>query len=130
MKKKVMIVDDEPDILESFKIVLEKENYDVITAPNGFECLKKLEQGFQGIILMDVMMPEMSGFDTIKKIVEKGYIKDVAIDIITGMGIKDAKSIGIMDPYVHEYLEKPISVNQLVHSVEKCGIYLDAKNKK
>ena len=112
-----MIVDDEPDILESFKTILENENYDVIRAGNGKECLKKLERGCKGVIIMDVMMPEMSGFDTIR-------------EIVTGMGIKDARNIGIMEPYVHDYLEKPISVKELIRSVEKCNVYLDAKNKK
>jgi len=130
MKKKVMIVDDEPDILEAFKTILENENYDVITAGSGKSCLKELERGFQGVIIMDVMMPEMNGFDTIREIVNQGYINNVAIEIITGMGIKEAKHIGIMEPYVHDYLEKPISVKELVRSVEKCNVYLDAKNKK
>lgn len=130
MKKKVMIVDDEPDILEAFKTILENENYDVITARNGKDCLRELERGFQGVIIMDVMMPEMSGFDTIREIVNQGYINNVAIEIVIGMGIKEAQHIGIMEPYVHDYLEKPVSVKKLIRSVEKCNVYLDAKNKK
>jgi len=127
--KKVMIVDDEPDILKSFKLVLEKENYEVITVSSGKECLRKLERGFQGVILMDIMMPEMSGFDTIRAIVDQGYISNVAIEIVTGMGIKDAKNMGIMEPYVHDYLAKPVNINHLINSVEKCNAYLEAKSK-
>jgi len=129
MKKKVMIVDDEPDILESLKLVLEKENYDVITVESGMDCLKKLEQGFKGVILMDLMMPGMNGFDTIKAIVNNGYINDVAIEIVSGMGLKDSLTLGIMEPYIHDYIEKPVDIKKLIHSVEKCNIYLDAKHK-
>ena len=79
MDKKVMIVDDEPDLLASFKIVLEKNNYDVVTVTNGIDCLNELKKGFKGVILMDLMMPKMDGWETINQIVKKGYIKDVAI---------------------------------------------------
>jgi len=130
MNKKVMIVDDEPDILDSLKLVLERENYDVITVESGLQCLEKLEDGFEGVILMDIMMPGMNGFDTIKEIVNRGYIKNVAIEIVTGMGIKDAKNMGVMEPYIHDYLSKPVDIKELIHSVEKCNIYLDAKSRK
>ena len=128
MNKKIMIVDDEPDILESLKLVLEKENYDVITVESGLKCLKKLEEGVEAVILMDIMMPERNGFDTIKEIVNRGYIKNVAIDIVTGIGIKNAKNMGVMEPYIHDYLSKPVDIKEMIRSVEKCNIYLDAKN--
>jgi CheY-like chemotaxis protein len=130
MNNKVMIVDDEPDVLESLRTVLEKANYEVVTVESGEDCLKKLEQGFKGIILMDIMMPGMNGFDTIKEIVNRGYINDVAIDIVTGMGIKDAQSLGVMEPYIHDYLEKPVDIKVLINSVEKCNMFLDAKKRK
>ena len=79
MNNKVMIVDDEPDVLDSLRMVLENENYDVVTVGSGEECLKKLEEGFEGIILMDILMPGMNGFDTIKEIVSRGYINNVAM---------------------------------------------------
>lgn len=61
MKEKIMIVDDEPDVLDSLKMVLEAQDYDVTTASNGAECLEKLEKGFKGVILLDLMMPVMDG---------------------------------------------------------------------
>jgi CheY-like chemotaxis protein len=128
MNNKIMIVDDEPDILESLKMVLEKEKYDVVTVESGEECLKKLEEGFKGIILMDILMPGMNGFDTIKEIVNRGYINDVAIEIVTGMSNKDVQSLGVMEPYIHDYISKPIDIRQLIHSVERCNLFLDAKN--
>jgi len=130
MNKKIMIVDDEPDILDSLKLVLEREKYDVITVESGRKCLEKLEEGFEGVILMDIMMPGMNGFDTIKEIVNRGYINNVAIEIVSGIGIRDAKSMGVMEPYIHDYLSKPVDIEELIHSVEKCNIYLDAKNRK
>ncbi len=128
MDKKVMIVDDEPDVLNSLKTVLERQNYYVITVTNGYECLKQLEKGFKGIILMDLMMPEMDGWETINQIVKKGYIKNVAISIITGKGTKDFQKMSVLGSYIYDYLAKPLNIDQLISSVERCNRYFYSKN--
>jgi len=128
MDKKVMIVDDEPDVLNSLKTVLERQNYYVITVTNGYECLKQLEKGFKGIILMDLMMPEMDGWETINQIVKKGYIKNVAISIITGKGTKDFQKMSLLGSYVYDYLAKPLNIDQLISSVERCNRYFYSKS--
>ena len=86
MKTKIMVVDDEPDVQDSLKLILEKHDYEVTTVSSGKECLEKIENGFKGIVLMDIMMPEMTGWDTIKEIVERNYAKDVEIEIISALG--------------------------------------------
>ncbi|HDQ16402.1 MAG TPA: response regulator [Bacteroidetes bacterium] len=128
MNNKVMIVDDEPDVLCSLKLVLEKNNYDVITATDGGECLKHLEKGFKGIILMDLMMPNMDGWETIVEIVKRGYMKNVAISIITGKGTKDFQKMSNLASYIFDYLAKPLNVEQLITSVERCNRYYYKKS--
>jgi DNA-binding response OmpR family regulator len=123
-----MIVDDEPDILISLKTVLERQNYDVIIVTNGLECLKEIEKGFRGVILMDIMMPVMDGWQTINQIAKKGYIKDVAIEIITGKGTKDYQKLGLLGSYIYDYLTKPLKMEQLIKSVEACNRYFHTKN--
>ena len=123
-----MVVDDETDILASIRVLFEKQNYEVTTVESGEECIQELEKGFKGVILMDIMMPNMDGWDTIKKIVNRGLIKNVAINIITGKGTKDHQKLGELGSYVYDYLTKPIDINQLIDSVKKCGIYLAARN--
>jgi len=123
MEKRIMIVDDEPDILISLKIVLEKENYDVITVSNGIECLKEIEKGFKGLILMDLMMPKMDGWETIQEIVNRGLLKNVAISIITGKGTKDFQKLSSLGPYIVDYLPKPLDIKQLISSIERSKKY-------
>ena len=123
-----MIVDDEPDVLDSLKMVLETHDYDVITASNGAECLEKLEKGFKGVILLDLMMPVMDGWDTVKQIIEQGYMKDVAIEIISALGTRENKRMGALEPYIYDYLSKPLDIKELVESVKKCNAYLFAKD--
>ena len=128
MEKKVMIVDDEPDILESLRMVLEHECYDVITVDSGSKCLKEIEKGFEGIVLMDLMMPGMDGWDTIREIVERGLIKKVAINIITGKGTKNHQIMSVLGSYIYDYLSKPLDIKELIESIEKCNRFLIARN--
>jgi DNA-binding response OmpR family regulator len=128
MNNRVMIVDDEPDILFSLKEIFEKRNYDVVTVSNGIECIKEIEKGFKGIILMDLMMPKMDGWDTISEIVKKGYIDNVAIAIITGKGSKDFQKVSILGSYVIDYLAKPLDMNKLISSVERYNKIFSSRN--
>ena len=127
MDKKIMIVDDELDILDSLKLVFEREDYDVVTVDSGKKCLKELEKGFKGVILMDIMMPNLDGWDTIKEIVSQGLIRNVEIEIITGKGTRDHQKMGGFGSYIYDYLAKPLNVKELVESVKKCSAYLHAR---
>ena len=127
MNKKIMIVDDEPDILSSLKTVLEHQNYEVITVNSGLECIEKIEDGFEGIILMDLMMPDMDGWDTIKEIVSRGLMKNVAISIITGKGTKNYQKMAVLGSYIYDYLPKPVDIKELIASIEKCYSYVTNK---
>lgn len=119
MAKKVMIVDDEPDVLLSLKTVFERNQYEVVSVSSGKDCLRELEKGYKGIILIDLMMPGMDGWDTINEIVNRGFINDVAISIITGKGTKDFHNMNLLGSYIFDYLTKPFDIDRLIVSVEK-----------
>jgi len=127
MNKKIMIVDDEPDVLFALRTIFERKNYEVTTVKSGFECLKELEKGFNGVVLMDIMMPDMDGWDTIKEIVKRGFMKKVAVEIITGKGTKDHEKMAGLESYIRDYLTKPLNTEQLLASVDECNQYLDKK---
>ena len=114
-----MIVDDDPDILIAIRKIFEIEGYEVYTVDSGMDCIKELERGFKGIILMDIMMPFMDGLDTIKEIMKKGLEKNVIISIITAKGCPDKDKIKGLDPYIIDYITKPIEVKELVCNVKK-----------
>ena len=128
MNKKIMVVDDEPDILVSLRVIFERQSYEVITVESGAECLEELEKGFKGVILMDIMMPEMDGWDTIKEIVNRGLMKDITIEIITGKGTRDHQKMSGLESYIYDYLTKPLNMEELISSVNKCSMYLSARN--
>ncbi|MDD2366463.1 MAG: response regulator [Desulfuromonadaceae bacterium] len=125
MGAKVMIVDDEEMIRESVEIFFESEGIDLLKAASGNECLEYLNEGFRGVILMDVMMPEMNGWDTIRRIVENNVYDGNIIVMLTAMDSPDNKMEGIQE-YVTDYLTKPFKPGELLESIQYYFSLLDS----
>ena len=119
MNQKIMIVDDEEDILTALKTFFEQHQFDVTTVSKGKDCIKQIEQGFKGIVFIDIMMPKMDGWETINQIVKRGYEKNVAIKIITGKGTRDHDKIMLLAPYISDYISKPFDEKTLLNSVSR-----------
>ena len=114
MEKRLMVVDDDPDILISIRKIFENEGYEVLTVDTGWDCLEELERGFKGIILMDIMMPFMDGWDTIEEILKRGYTKDIMISILTAKGTPDHEKMKGLQGYIYDYITKPFDISQLI----------------
>ena len=117
MEKKLMIVDDDSDILITLRSIFEREGFEVFTVDSGMDCIKELERGFKGVILMDIMMPFMDGWDTIKEIIKRGFVEDVVISILTAKGTPDHEKMKGLESYVYDYIAKPFNVRELVSNV-------------
>jgi len=117
MKNKLMIVDDDPDVLVAVRYIFEDEGFEVYTVDNGRDCLEELERGFKGIVLMDIMMPFISGWDTIQAIVNNGFTHDVKILIMSVKGWPDDAKARELEPYVQGYIPKPFDAEHLVSIV-------------
>ncbi|HBA72728.1 MAG: histidine kinase [Geobacteraceae bacterium GWC2_55_20] len=116
MDSRIMIVDDEDMIREAVEILLETEGMDIVTAAGGEECLGHLKAGFRGVILMDIMMPGMDGWDTIREIVEQGFYEGNVIVMLTAMDAPDEKMEGLQE-YVSDYITKPFNAGDLLDSL-------------
>ena len=119
MNKKLMVVDDDPDILITIRSIFEKEGFEVFTVDSGIDCVKEIERGFKGIVLMDIMMPFMDGWDTIKEIINKGLSKNVTISIVTAKGTPDHQKMRGLESFVYDYIAKPFDVKALVSNVNQ-----------
>jgi len=124
METKVMLVDDEELIRESVAVFFQAADIKIITAASGEECLDYLEDGFRGVILMDVMMPEMNGWDTIRKIVDGDLYEGNIIVMLTALDAPDNKMEGIQE-YVTDYLTKPFNPDELMETLQ---YYFDLLN--
>jgi DNA-binding response OmpR family regulator len=121
MSKKVMIVDDDYHIRLAVSKLLGRSGIEVCEADSGQSCLNEMEMGFQGLILMDVMMPEMNGWQTVRNIVERGYYDGSLIFMLTALETPDER-IEDLQSYVVDYLTKPFEPEELVST---CQTYLE-----
>jgi len=118
-KKKIMIVDDEESLVELVKAILEREGFEVIPAYNGDECLNKLEKLKPDLILMDMMMPKMTGKETTKKIRENPKTKDIKIIFLTVVRLSEIGKDGLKKLNVLDFITKPFDNADLVNRVKK-----------
>jgi DNA-binding response OmpR family regulator len=119
-----MVVDDDPSILITVKNILETEGVEVVTADSGKACVNKLEAGFKGVLLLDIMMPHMDGWDTIREIVARGLMGGNVISMLTAKDVPDAKMDGLQQ-YVIDYNTKPFEPERLIGAVDEYLSYLE-----
>ncbi len=112
-----MVVDDEPDTVDLVKLVLETEGFEVITAYSGRECLEKLDKEKPDAVLLDIMMPEMDGWEVFKKIREK--YKNLPVAMLTVRNQDIDKMLGLHVLKVNDYITKPFGRKDLIERVRK-----------
>ena len=120
IKNNIMIVDDDLELLNILQGLLEKIDYNVTTAVNGKECLRELENGFEGIIILDVMMPVMNGIDTIKKMIHEGFIEFNKIILLTAKKIQGEEFDDIYC-YIDRYVHKPFDIDELLKAIDELS---------
>jgi len=120
VKNNIMIVDDDLELLYIIQRLLEKNDYNVVTAVNGKECLSELERGFKGIIVLDVMMPVMDGVETIKEMILKGFIEINKIILLTAKKIQ-GKELDNIYFYIDKYIHKPFDVDELLKAIDELS---------
>jgi DNA-binding response OmpR family regulator len=109
----ILIVDDEPRIRDFVRLDLEMENYRVIEASNGFEALEQLRENLPDLVLLDVMMPEMDGFETLKAIRE---VSTVPVIMLTVRQSEQDRIHGL-DLGADDYMAKPFSSRELLSRI-------------
>ena len=112
-KKKILVIDDEEDTQKLLKVMLERENFIVITASDGDTGIKAAELMTPDLILMDVMMSRMDGYTCLKEIRKIPKIKDTPVLILSGK--EEDKLRDIFAFYrISGYVEKPFDLDRLV----------------
>ncbi|RXQ95110.1 response regulator transcription factor [Ancylomarina salipaludis] len=114
---KILLVDDESDILEFLSYNLKKENFQVETANNGIEGIEVAKKFQPHLIILDVMMPEMDGIETCDKLREMPEFSDVLITFLTARS-EDYSQIAGFDAGADDYISKPIKPKVLISRVK------------
>ncbi len=116
--KKILIVDDEQDIVESLKFVLEAADYICYCAYNGEDGLKLAKDIMPDLIILDVMMPKINGYKISRLLKYDKKYKNIPILMITARSQKEDKLIG-EETGADEYITKPFDLDEVVNTVKK-----------
>lgn len=115
-----MVVDDEPDVVDLLSLMLESQGYDVITAYGGSECLEKLKHEVPDLILLDLIMPDVDGWEVLDRIQQDKRLKSVFVIILSAKQLT-AEVVQKKAPYIAEYLVKPVTKGGLVSAIENIA---------
>jgi len=116
--KRVLIVDDEQDILESLKFVLEAEGYECYTAINGEDGLKSAKEIMPDLIILDIMMPKINGYKISRLLKFDNKYKNIPIFMLTARSQDEDKLIG-QETGADEYITKPFELDYVLGKVNE-----------
>lgn len=123
MKPTILVADDEPSIVLSLQVLLQKAGYEVRIARNGEEAIQSVAESRPDLILLDAMMPKRDGFDVCQSLRADPALKDLPILMLTARS-RDVERQKGMALGATDYITKPFSTRDLVATVRR---YLDAK---
>ena len=116
--RRIIIIDDQQAIIDSVTFVLGKKGINVVGFQDGEEAIAYIkEQSYQGVLICDVQMPKIDGWDVVSRIVEEGLHLNLVINMLTAVTDPPEKSESCT-PYVYEYLTKPFNNKELIELVE------------
>jgi CheY-like chemotaxis protein len=122
--KKIMVVDDDPQILELVRIRLKANNYEVITSIEGQDAISKIRQERPDLVIMDIMLPNMSGGDAVRVLMADSKTKDIPIIFLTALTANlpyEANHQGVInvDGHFFQALPKPFKPEKLLMEIKK-----------
>ena len=123
MKRKILIADDEPDIVTALEFLLKRSGYDVRTVANGEEALAALAADPPDVVLLDIMMPVKSGYEVCQRMRERPEWRGIKIVVVSAKGREAEVSKGL-SVGADLYVTKPFSTQELLDQIN--GLFTDA----
>jgi two-component system alkaline phosphatase synthesis response regulator PhoP len=118
MSKTILIVDDEAYIVTSLEYVMQSAGFEVAVAYDGEEALEKIAEAVPALVILDLMMPKLDGFEVCQKIRENPLWKDIRIIILTAKG-RDIERKKGMSLGADDYMTKPFSTRDILNRVKE-----------
>jgi len=119
MAKKVLVVDDEPYMIEMIRPRLVNSGYDVISAVTGEDCLAKAEKERPDLILLDILLPGMSGIEVLKRLKSNKQTRNIPVIMVTALAGKDTETKGLESGATY-FISKPFDSQELLSDVQKA----------
>jgi DNA-binding response OmpR family regulator len=118
MSKKILVADDEPNIVTALEFLLQRNGFEVQVARNGDEALNLIESGRPDLVLLDVMMPLKSGYEVCKRIRERADWSHIKVVMLSAKG-RDAEVARGLDVGADLYITKPFSTRDLMGKIKQ-----------
>jgi DNA-binding response OmpR family regulator len=116
--KKILVVDDEPNVVRTLTFVLKKEGYDVASAVNGEEALIKAREFKPGLMFLDVMMPKKNGYEVCQELKSDSSTHDIFIIMLSAKG-QEADKEQALSSGANEFMSKPFSPISVIGRVKE-----------
>ena len=118
-RKVVLYVEDEPEMIDLVRLILSRKGFDVIGAHGGIEGLSMIQQQNPDLVLLDLMMPDMDGWEVYQHIKSGENTRHIPVIVITAKAQSIDKVLGLKIARVDDYISKPFSPSDLVASVQR-----------
>jgi DNA-binding response OmpR family regulator len=119
MSRSVVCVEDEPEMIDLYRLILNRKGFEVIGADGGREGLDAIRQHLPDLVLLDLMMPDMDGWEVYKQLKADPSTSDIPVIVVTAKAQSIDKVLGLHIAQVDDYISKPFSPQELLDSVEK-----------
>lgn len=115
----ILCIEDETDMIELYRLMLERKGFEVSGATNGAEGLLKIQEMKPDLVLLDLMMPDMGGWEVYQQMKADDQMKNIPVIIVTARAQSIDKVLGLHIAKVDDFITKPFSPADLIKSVEK-----------
>lgn len=112
--RRILVTEDEADVAMLIRFHLEREGWEVVVAENGLQALAHMREGRPDLLITDVMMPEMNGFELIASLLRDPNLTDLPIIVLTGKAVEDTDVLQAYEMGVYVYLTKPFRAEEIV----------------
>lgn len=118
-KKRILCIEDHPEMIELIQLILERQGFEVEGAVGGREGLEAVAQNPPDLVLLDLMMPEVDGWEVFRQMRADEVLKKVPVIAVTAKAQKIDQVLGLHIAGVDDYIAKPFSPKELIDSVER-----------
>ena len=118
-KRRIVCIEDEADMIDLVKLILEREGFEVIGALGGEEGIQAIRRERPDLILLDLMMPDIDGWEVYRQIRADHELKNIPVIVVTAKAQSIDKVLGLHIAKVADYVTKPFGAQELLRSVQK-----------
>lgn len=118
-KRTIVCVEDEPEMVDLIRLILVRKGFDVLGAGTGLEGLELIRNKMPQLVLLDLMMPDMDGWEVYQQMKAGEKTRDIPVIVVTAKAQSIDKVLGIHIAKVDDYIAKPFSPQELLASVDK-----------